>query len=329
MTAAAAPSAGERPGSAWSRWLVRPEAPALVFLIALLVFLSVTAPGFLTAANLSSILTSVAVLGIIALGVNQVVLAGEIDISVGSALGLCAVASGAAAKTGGLGLALVVAIAIGTLVGGLNGFLVTRGRVPSIIVTLGMLYALRGLVLIVTGGDWVTGLPHGSRVLGLSTLAGVNVSIFVLAAVAIAVALIARSTTWGRDVYAVGGNRRAAVYAGISLRRTRWLAFTLTGALVGLASVIFFSRVGIVPTNAGSGLELQVLAAVVIGGTSISGGRGSPFAAVVGAVLIGVFLNGLVLLNVPGLWQNVVVGGLILLAVATDTLRRRLVGDQT
>jgi len=326
---AAGDSQRDRPRALFVSWLVRPEAPALAFLIALFVFLSLTASGFLTAANVGSILTSIAVLGIVALGVNMVVLTGEIDISVGSALGLCAVASGTAAKSGGLAFALVAGIGVGVLVGSVNGFLVTFGRVPSIIVTLGMLYALQGLILIVTGGNTITGLPQGARTFALSDVVSINVSIFVLAGAFVVVAFLARSTTWGRDVYAVGGNRRAAAYAGVPSRRTRWLAFVLTGALVGLASVVFFGRVGVVPTNAGQGLELQVIAAVVIGGTSIAGGRGSPLAAVIGAVLIGVFLNGLVLLNVPGVWQNVVVGGLILLAIATDALRRQLVAEGT
>ena len=309
------------------RFLLRPEAPALLFLGALLVVFSVTADRFLSPSNLEAIVVQVAVLGIIALGVNQVVLCGEIDISVGSMLGLCAVAVGTVAEgSGGLVLPLLAGILVGTAAGALNGVLVTLGRIPSIIVTLGMLYALRGLVLLVTGGTWITNVPDATRVLGLSSFLGVGLPAFVLVFVFVVVSLLSRHSTWGRDVLAVGGNRRAARLAGLAVDRTRFWSFVLVGALTGLAATIFVGRTGSVQTNSGEGLELQVVAAVVIGGTSIAGGRGSPLAALTGAVLIGVILNGMILVGVPGLWQSAVLGALILLAVCTDALRRRYLG---
>ena len=309
------------------RFLLRPEAPALLFLGALVVVFSVTADRFLSPGNLEAIVVQVAVLGIIALGVNQVVLCGEIDISVGSMLGLCAVAVGTVAQgTGGLVLPLLAGILVGTAAGALNGVLVTLGRIPSIIVTLGMLYALRGLVLLVTGGTWITNVPDATRVLGLSTFLGVGLPAFVLVLVFVVVSLLARHSVWGRDALAVGGNRRAARLAGLAVDRTRFWSFVLVGALTGLAATIFVGRTGSVQTNSGEGLELQVVAAVVIGGTSIAGGRGSPLAALTGAVLIGVILNGMILVGVPGLWQSAVLGALILLAVCTDAVRRRYLG---
>ena len=309
------------------RFLLRPEAPALLFLGALLVVFSVTADRFLSPSNLEAIVVQVAVLGIIALGVNQMVLCGEIDISVGSMLGLCAVAVGTVAQgSGGLVLPLLAGILVGTAAGALNGVLVTLGRIPSIIVTLGMLYALRGLVLLVTGGTWITNVPDATRVLGLSSFLGVGLPAFVLVFVFVVVSLLSRHSTWGRDVLAVGGNRRAARLAGLAVDRTRFWSFVLVGALTGLAATIFVGRTGSVQTNSGEGLELQVVAAVVIGGTSIAGGRGSPLAALTGAVLIGVILNGMILVGVPGLWQSAVLGALILLAVCTDALRRRYLG---
>ena len=187
-----------------------------------------------------------------------------------------------------------------------------------------MLYALRGVALLVSGGEWVTGISAQTRSLGTETIFGLEVSIILLLVVFAVVAAVGRYTTWGRDVHAVGGNRGAARFAGLDIDRTRVLAFVLTGALVGLAAVVLVGRVGSVTTDAGTGMELQVIAAVVIGGTSIAGGRGSTLAALLGAVLIGVFLNGLVLLDVPAVWQNVVLGGLILLAVSTDAVRRRV-----
>src|SRR5215210_4698771 len=329
MSEARAQAAGTESGAGFRRYLRRPEAPALAFLVLLVVVFSVLSGKFLSVTNLEAILTSVAVLGVIALAVNQVVLCGEIDISTGSMLGLCAVAGGAAAQSiGGFVLPLLAAVAVGALCGAINGTLVTLGRIPSIIVTLGMLYALRGVILLVTGGTWITALPNDSRVLGMGNLFGLSVPVLILFGLLLVMEVVGRHSTWGRNVYAVGGNRRAARFAGLPTDRVRFLAFVLVGVFVGVASMIYMGRAGSVQTNTGTGLELQVVAAVVIGGTSISGGRGSSLAALTGAVLIGVILNGLVLLGVPGIWQDAVLGGLILLAITTDVLRRRLVGDK-
>jgi ribose/xylose/arabinose/galactoside ABC-type transport system permease subunit len=309
--------------------MVRPEAPALVFLAVLVAAFTLTSDKFLSATNLEAILVSVAVLGTVALAVNQVILCGEIDISTGSMMGLCAVAAGAVAVSyGGLILPLLAGVAVGALAGAVNGFLVTIGRIPSIIVTLGMLYALRGVILLVTGGTWITGIPESARVLGTGSILGIGYPVILLFVLFLIVELVSRHSTWGRNVFAVGGNRRAARFAGLPINRVRFLAFVLVGVFVGIASVVYLGRAGSVQTNTGTGLELQAVAAVVIGGTSISGGRGSSLAALTGAVLIGVILNGLVLLGVPGIWQQAVLGALILLAVATDVLRRRLVGDK-
>ena len=322
-------SAGTR-SDAFRRFIARPEAPALVFLAVLLVVFSLSSDKFLSGSNLESILTSVAVLGTIALAVNQVILTGEIDISTGSMMGLCAVAAGAVATSaGGLILPLLSGVAVGALAGAVNGLLVTAGRIPSIIVTLGMLYALRGVILLVTGGTWITGIPDEARVLGTGSVLGISVPVLVLLVLFVVMEAVSRHSTWGRNVFAVGGNRRAARFAGLPIERTRFLAFVLVGVFVGIASMIYLGRAGSVQTNTGTGLELQVVAAVVIGGTSIAGGRGSTLAALTGAVIIGVILNGLILLGVPGIWQQAVLGALILLAVATDVLRRRLLGDKS
>jgi ribose/xylose/arabinose/galactoside ABC-type transport system permease subunit len=317
-------------GDAFRRFLLRPEAPALVFLAVLLLAFTLSSDKFLSGSNLESILVSVAVLGTIALAVNQVILCGEIDISTGSMMGLCAVVAGATAtSTGGLILPLLAGVATGALAGAVNGLLVTAGRIPSIIVTLGMLYALRGVILLLTGGTWITGIPGETRVLGTGSVLGIEYPVFVLLALFVVMELVSRHSTWGRNVFAVRGNRRAARFAGLPIDRVRFMAFVLVGVFVGIASVIYLGRAGSVQTNTGTGLELQVVAAVVIGGTSISGGRGSPLAALTGAVLIGVILNGLILLGIPGIWQDAVLGALILLAVATDVVRRRLVGDRS
>lgn len=332
MSEAQASTSGNRAGStgaAMRRWLLQPATPALVFLALLLVGFSVGTERFLSIGNLESILTSVAVLGLIAMAVNQVILAGEIDISTGSMMGLCAMIGGIVSTTyGGLLLPLLAAVVVGALAGALNGFLVTVGRVPAIIVTLGMLYALRGVILLITGGEWVSGIPGETRLLGLGTVLGVSVPLIILLALFGLLSLVSRDTIWGRNVYAVGGNRQAARLIGLPVNRTRFLTFVLVGVCVGLAAMVFVGRTGGVQTNAGEGLELQVIAAVVIGGTSIAGGRGSTLAALTGAVLIGTILNGMILIGVPGIWQDAVLGALILLAIAGDVLRRRVLGAE-
>src|SRR5829696_9516177 len=177
MTEARAPAEqrGTSSGDAFRRFMVRPEAPALVFLAVLVVAFSLSSDKFLSGTNFESIVISVAVLGVIALAVNQVILCGEIDISTGSMMGLCAVAAGVVAtSTGGLILPLLAGVAVGALAGAVNGLLVTLGRIPSIIVTLGMLYALRGVILLVTGGTWITGIPSDTTVVGTGTVLGVG-----------------------------------------------------------------------------------------------------------------------------------------------------------
>src|SRR5215210_1457732 len=183
MSEARAPTdqRGTSPGDAFRRFMVRPEAPALVFLAVLVAAFSLSSDKFLSPSNFESIVISVAVLGIIALAVNQVILCGEIDISTGSMMGLCAVAAGGVSlSTGGLILPLLAGVAVGALCGAINGLLVTAGRIPSIIVTLGMLYALRGVILLVSGGTWITGVPDEARVLGMGNLFGLSVPVIVL-----------------------------------------------------------------------------------------------------------------------------------------------------
>src|SRR5918911_3746435 len=241
MTEARAPGEqrGTSLGDVFRKFMVRPEAPALVFLAVLVVAFSLSSDKFLSGSNFESIVISVAVLGIIALAVNQVILCGEIDISTGSMMGLCAVAAGAVAlNTGGLVLPLLAGVAVGALCGSINGLLVTAGRIPSIIVTLGMLYALRGVILLVTGGTWITGVPDESRVLGTGTVLGVGYPVIILFVLFLVMEVVSRHSTRGRNVFAVGGNRRAARLAGLPIDRTRFLAFVLVGVFVGIASVI-------------------------------------------------------------------------------------------
>jgi ribose/xylose/arabinose/galactoside ABC-type transport system permease subunit len=312
-----------RPHARLERLGLRPEAPCVAFLVVLCVVFSFAAGGFLSTSNLYGILDEVAIVGLIAVGLNFVVLSGEIDISVGSTLAMAALLSGRLAEhTGGFVLPLLLAVGVGVGVGCINGLLVTVSRLPSIIVTLGTLYALRGLELHI-GQTGVPPVPDATRALGHDIL-GVKADVVVLLVLFALAAWTLRHSTWGRDTVAVGGNPAAAVLAGLRPRRTRFWAFVVAGACSGLAAMIYIGQQGSVQPQVATSLELQVIAAVVIGGTSITGGRGSSLAPLVGAILLGVIFNGMILLGVPGTWQSFFTGALILLAVSSDVARRRL-----
>lgn len=323
MSAIASPSEGRAGGWA-ARALARPEAAPLAFLLLVAGVLAATTPAFAAPANLSAILTQVAVVGLVALAVNQVIVAGEIDVSVGSQLAVCAfVFAAVAERTGGLLAGLAASLATGLAMGAVNGVVVTLGRVPSIIATLGALLALRGAVLL-AGADGVRLVPADARALGLAAPLGVPAPLWLLAAALAAFLWIGRETVWGREVLAVGGNARAAAAVGLRAGRVKFLAFLLTGGAVGLAAGVFAGQTGQIQATAATGFELQAIAAVVLGGTRITGGRGSSLAPVLGAVLVGVILNALTLNAVPATFEQLVLGLLILLAISVDALRERL-----
>jgi ribose/xylose/arabinose/galactoside ABC-type transport system permease subunit len=308
------------------RFTVRSEMPSLVFLVLLVVALSASTPGFATVANLSSVLEQVAVVAIVALAVNQVVLAGEIDVSTGSLLAACSFVYGSIAVAfGGVWFPLCGALIAGGAVGALNGALSTYGRVPSIIATVGMLFILRGIVLL-AGGAEVIHLVADSRALGAGTMWGIPISILVLALVFLAMHSLSEHSTFGCDVYAIGGNPRAARTVGLPIYRVRILTFVLSGLSCGLAAAVLLGQIGQLQATAATGFELKVVAAVVLGGTRITGGRGSNASPVIGAILVGVILNALTLNRVPGSYELLVLGALILAAVSFDGVRQRLTG---
>jgi len=299
----------------------RPEIASLAFLIGLVIVLSLTIPSFRTAGNLQGIVSQIAVVGVVALAVNQVILCGEIDISTGAMLGLCAaVGAGVAEQVGGFIVPLLAAIAVGVIVGAINGALSTWAKIPSIIVTLGMLNVLRGGLLTEAGGQ-VFNPPTSARFLGQGIM-----PIGILAITAAVFGLINTHSTWGRNCFAVGGNSRAALLTGVPENRVKFFTFIAVGVCVGIASMIYVGQIGQVQATAGTGFELQAIAAVVVGGTSITGGRGSTAAPVVGAILIGVILNALALLGIAGTWQDLALGAMILLAICTGLVRRRFLG---
>lgn len=300
----------------------RPEAAPAVALAVLAAGLAATARGFAAPDNLLAVLTQVCVVGVVALALNQVILAGEIDVSVGSLLAICAWVFGATAQEHGPALALAAALAVGAAAGAATGLVVTVARVPSIIATLGMLMVLRGIVLLL-GADGVLLTPEAARGFGVGHLLGAPAPVVILALAFAAVTLLGRETAWGRDVLAVGSSHAAAAAVGLRPGRVVFWTFVATGLGCGLASAVFAGQTGEIQATAGTGFELQCIAAVVLGGTSITGGRGSTVAPLMGALLIGVILNGLTLVGAPAAFEQLALGLLILFAITVDALRAR------
>jgi len=301
-----------------------PEAASLTFLVLLSLALSITTPGFLTIENLTAIAIQIAVVGIVALAVNQVILGGEIDVSTGSMLAVCCFVYGNVAQwQASPALALLAALLVGGALGSINGVLVTVVRVPSIIATLGMQLLLRGVVLL-WAANGVLSIPADFRVLGLGKIAHLPIAILILMLTYGVFALASRHTNWGREIVAIGSNPRAARVVGLHVDAARLRAFVASGLACGLASTVFFGQVGQMQATVANGFELQVIAAIVLGGTRITGGRGSALGPVIGAVLVGLILNALTLNSVPVTVEQFVLGALILAAIAFDALRLRI-----
>jgi rhamnose transport system permease protein len=288
---------------------------------------SVTANNFFSVSNVRTVLFTAAILVVAVCGVSLVVLTGNLDLSVGSVMGLTAyVSADFAAHHPGIGVELVIfGPVLGAVLGLITGFLVATLNIPSIVATLGTMSIYRGYTYIYAHGQQVTStqLPNWMNNFANANYFGVP-SFVVVAVVVVALgALMLRFTTWGRQLYAIGSNADAARFYGLSRQRLVLLAYIASGAVAGFAGFLYAARVGTVTVVLANGWELQVLAAVVIGGISIWGGSGSIIGAALGAVLLSTVSNGLVLLGLPDYWQLVVQGIAIVLAVAIDALVSR------
>lgn len=295
------------------------------FIAALAIAMAILRPGqFANAQNLIDILANAAMPAIVAQGAILIICAGGIDISVGSMLGLTAAAAGLAARAGAPPpVCLVMAMAMGCGLSLLNGGISLLARIHPIIVTLAGISIYRGLIVTTTGGKDIQELPHAYRMLADGNLLGVpKVCLYVLA-VTLVIHIVLRHTLIGRQVLALGNSATAARLIGLSKARLTLFVFAVSGALVGLTSVLNGAYYGNVQANTGDGMELKAIAAAVIGGTSIEGGRGSAVGGLLGAFLVAMVYNALVLLKVSSFWQNLFVGALILLAVVAGSLGRR------
>ena len=302
----------------------RRELWVAVAIAALFAVMAIARPEYFGRGNLIDLfLANLAVL-IIAAGMTLVMLAGEIDISVGSMFAVCAVSAGVLAKAG-VPLAVVFAAvcAIGALAGALNGSLVAYLRLPSIVVTLAMMIVLRDALRWITQGAWVQDLPSNFQWMGLSQATYPVTAGLLAAAIVAGLAWSLRYTGAGRLIYATGSSRDAARLAGVSTSAVTLCTFVSLGALTGLAAGLNAMRFNQIPANTGLGLELKVVAAVVVGGTAITGGRGTLAGTVLGVVLLGAIGPALTFLGVSAYWERAIHGAIILVAVAADAFPRR------
>jgi rhamnose transport system permease protein len=301
------------------------ELPPAIALAAVLLGVLIVAPSFFGAGNLRDLALNNAPVLLVATGMTLVILVGEIDISVGSQFAVCSVAAGVLAKAGlPIALVPVAGIAVGACMGAVNGFLVGTLGLPSIIVTLAMLVAWRDALRWATEGAWVQGLPVNFQWFGLAPAAAQASIVVIALAVLVASGWALRNLQLGRTLYAVGSDEEAARLAGIEPKRVVFGVFTLTGALVGLAATLNAVRFDAVPSNAGLGLELQAVAAVVVGGTAITGGRGTVLGTLIGVLLLGTIGTAMTYVGISPFWAKAIQGLIILAALVADAAMARL-----
>jgi|SRR5690625_1117556 len=301
------------------------ELGILIFLLLMIAVFSFLSPNFLTGHNLMSIASNNVVLGIMAIGMTLVIIIGGIDVSVGALLACVSFLVGKLLFIDGANmiLILIAGILIGGLLGLMNGALIGKTGIPAIVITLGTMSIFRGGIYQYSEGRWITGLPGWYRDFGTGKIILIPIPVLVLIAVAIFTAWLLRYTSLGRKVYAVGGDPISATRIGINKSQIQIIVFTYMGLLTGISGAIYGAQFGSIMPSTGMGLELSVIAAVVIGGANIFGGSGSVSGTLIGVAIIGVIENGLILAGAPTYWKEIMVGSIILIAIIVDLLQRK------
>ena len=307
---------------------VRKSSSFGVFLILVLMclVLSLSTDKFLTSSNLLSVTRAFSFTALMAMGVCLVIITGGIDLAVGSIFAFSGVMSAIAMTSWGFNpvLGVIFGLLCGMAFGMLSGFLVTKVNMPPFIATLGIMSVARGLSFGITGGYPISGFTTGFKFLGQGYILGIPFPIIVMIVLGIIFTLFLNSTIIGRRIYAIGGNEKAAMVSGIRTDRIKMIVYAISGTAAGLAGIMTASRLGTAQSTAGLGYEMDAISAVILGGASISGGSGTIIGTIIGAAIMGVLRNGLVLLEVDAYWQQAVVGVVILAAVAFDQMRVRL-----
>ena len=309
-----------------TQWL-KDNLGIIIALVVLCLFLSlnpITKNTFLTLKNTFNVLRQISTNLFLACGMTMVIILGGIELSVGSIIALsgCLAAGAVVRYNLPLGAALLVGVLFGLIFGIFNGFVISRTTIPPFIVTLATMNIAKGLAYVYTGGSPVRVVTKEWQFLGAGYIGSVPTPVIILIVVLIVTALIMNKTKMGRYIYAVGGNAQAAVFSGIKVSRVKFFVYAYSGLMAGLAGIVLASRMYSGQPTAGEGAEMDAIAAVVVGGTSMSGGYGKIGGTLIGGLIIGVLNNGLNLLNVNSFWQYVIKGAVILLAVFIDYIRQ-------
>jgi len=305
------------------------ELVTVALLVLEIIFFGLTSDNFFTAVNIRTVIENAAEIGIIAIGMNLCISLGGIDLTVGSSLGVCAIIAGKMLQAGADPvLILLVSLAVGICVGFVNGFIITTFDIPPIIATLALSNVLRALIFGLLGGKWLTGLPPVFTSMTKESFLGIPGLLIVLLLFYVCFYFIMMNMPFGRHVYAVGSNHEAAGNVGINIKRTKMLSFVISGGIVGFAAMLYISRMGAVDMTVGSSLPIQCIAAVFIGGTSVGAksGRGSLLGTLAGVFFIAFMKNGIVLLGVPSLLENAMIGSIIILSVLLDYFGGKIKG---
>ena len=296
-------------------------------LIVIVVFFSIADENFRTFSNFTSVLFSTVVIGILALGTTFVIITGGIDLSIGTGMTLCAVMAGVFLINWDLplGLGLLLTVLVGGLIGVVNGFNVAILGLPPFIATLAMMLVAQGLALVFSDSApiYFNDLPDFVKISTGELIPNIPNAVLVLLVLAIAASVLLRNTLFGRYDFAIGSNEEATELSGISTRKWKIIIYTVAGLFTGMAGIMISARLGSAQPATGMGYELQAIAAVVIGGTSLTGGKGSILGTVIGALIISVLNNGLRIMSIPQEWQNVILGLVILAAVYADMARKK------
>jgi ribose transport system permease protein len=295
----------------------------LIVLAVLMALFSLLSDKFLTFSNMFRILLNVSTIGIMALGEGLVIIVMGMDLSVGSVFALSGIIAGLGITRFSLGVPASIALGVfsGALIGGVNGLLILKGGLSSFIATFGMLSVIRGVAYAISGGYTIPIYETRFTDIGLSSLGPIPVPAIIFLASVAAFAILLRRTTFGATLFATGGNERASFYSGIKTGRVKYIAYILCGALAAVAGILSTAKIGMASSTAGLGYELDVITAVILGGVSLKGGKGSAIGIMLGTVIMGVIRNGLLITGISAYYQTSIVGFIIIVAVLSDTLR--------
>ena len=301
-----------------------PVAYRLLGVLLLCIVLTLSTSAFLTAGNLLNVLRQASLIFLIASGLTFVILSAGLDLSIGANLGLSACLAAAAMKaTGSIAVGVAAGLSCGMTIGILNGLLITTLRLPPFIATYGMLWMVYGINYWTMAGNTIYGFPSAFREIGSGYLFGIPIPVLLMALCLIVGSVFTRYTTWGHEIYAIGANPEVARLSGIPVRRRLLMVYTLSGAMSGLAGIVYLARLNSAEAGIGEPLLLPAIAAVLIGGTSLFGGVGSLSGALIGALILTLILNGMNLLTISGNWQPLITGAVLLLAAGIDTVARK------